>query len=325
LAQVRVVQDRCCVRVLMLPLRLSGKYSLSHAVTSLSSWKICYIPASRRNFAIGENQELHRKVDELQEKVDRLTRLIEKQGARNLVERYNMDHPEEKATMKTFRPTLEMIKDPTTRACQLDNQTLSDRASRGDHFARRERMLREIMHQDQCSWDDAHEKLIEMDEYNEKPYWFYSMPYRIGIVLSLLAASGSCVMVFQGDVALWYAEAVVGETLPEGTDDVQKLTTNQIGSWTWDWMEPMIGVASFVLLCLQFARGQSLKLNLHPYTEAVMLMRGRRMVEKYPHYDAAVVRSWSQHVPPVKWNFMPMYRRELLTKENRVHNYRGGL
>ena len=31
---------------------------------------------------------------------------------------------------------------------------------------------------------------------------------------------------------------------------------NEVGTWTWTWMEPMIGTASFALLCAQFARAQ---------------------------------------------------------------------
>lgn len=186
-------------------------------------------------------------------------------------------------------------------------------------------MLRSIMKVDRCSWDDAHEKLIEIDKFNEEHYWLYTMPYRIGIAVGLLCVFGSGLMVFQGDTALWYAREVVGEDLPEGVSSVKDMSTNQIGTWTWSWMEPMIGVASFILLCLQFSRAQSIKLNWNPYTEQMMRVRATRAQRKYPQYDPAILNSWCRHMPSVDWKFMPTYRREMYTKENRVKNLRGGV
>merc|ERR1719420_788236 len=100
-------------------------------------------------------------------------------------------------------------------------------------------------------------------------------------------------MVFCKPVAKWYGVQIVGEDLPEddiGQKEIEELTTNQVGAWTWSWMEPMIGTASFVLLCLQFARAQSVKMNLRPYTESMLRWRANRVARQFPQYDGSMVR-----------------------------------
>merc|ERR1719401_1718311 len=130
-------------------------------------------------------------------------------------------------------------------------------------------------------------------------------------------------MVFHRSCAQAYGEHVAGEQLPEGVQDVSELTTNQVGTWTWNWMEPMIGTASFVLLCLQFARAQSVKMNLRPYTESMLRWRANRVAREFPQYDGSMVRVWSRDLPHVNWNLMPLYRRHMYTAEKRNHNFRG--
>lgn len=278
---------------------------------------------------VRSNQDLEEKVNllfhsnqEMQQKLDTLTRLIERQGARNLMELQSVTQGSDTTDLETFRPSLDMVQNPTTAARHLDNYTISDRARSGCRFARRERLLRNIMNVDKVSWDEAHDQLIEMDKTNEEFYWLYSFPYRFGIIMAVGGAAGAVLMVFHGDVALWYAETVVGEGLPEGTESVKDMSVNQIGSWTWTWMEPMIGVGSFVLLCLQFSRLLTLKLNMNPYTETMMVFRGTRLANNYPRYDPAIVRSWAICMPQVDWKFMPRYRREMYTPENRLQNFR---
>merc|ERR1719476_1121029 len=168
-------------------------------------------------------------------------------------------------------------------------------------------MLREIMAVDNVSWGSAHKRLSEMDLYNEKYYWVESMPYRIGITAAVIGGIVGSLMVFYKPVALWYGENVAGEGLPEGVEDISELTVNQVGTWTWSWMEPMIGVASFVLLCCQFTRAQATKMNMKPFAEVIMQWRANRAANHFPQYDRSMVRSWAKHMPRVGLNFFPIY------------------
>merc|ERR1712176_1650190 len=63
---------------------------------------------------------------------------------------------------------------------ELGHQSLAELAMMGNHSAQRERLLREIMCVDGCSWEQAHKVLAKMDVYNERYYWIESAPYRIG-------------------------------------------------------------------------------------------------------------------------------------------------
>merc|ERR1719468_1263673 len=106
-------------------------------------------------------------------------------------------------------------------------------------------------------------------------------------------------MVFCKPVALWYGENVAGEELPEGVADISGLTTNQVGAWTWNWMEPMIGVASFVLLCCQFSRAQCAKMHMKTYGEQLLKWRADRLAARFPQYYKSMVRAWAKHMPSV--------------------------
>lgn len=269
-------------------------------------------------------QELKTICEALLVRVNHLTEVVERTSSRNLVDLKSvMDG--ETVDRHTFRPTIEMAANQVNHARHLDNDSLAALALSGDTFARRERLLREVMQVDCVTWDDAHDRLVEMDIYCEEYYWLQTMPYRVGIALCLAGVFGSCLLVFSKSVALPYAKEIAGEDLPEGVEDIADMTYNQVGSWTWTWMEPMIGTASFVLLCLQFGRAQSSKMKMYPYTEAMLRWRSARVSKRFPQYDGAIIRAWAQTMPTVRMNFLPRYRRFLYTPENRLKNFRGGI
>ena len=53
----------------------------------------------------------------------------------------------------------------------------------------------------------------------------------------------------------------------------------EVGSWSWNWMEPPLGQASFFLLCLQYSRDQMKNIGMKPYTE---WLKERRAAKKGP-------------------------------------------
>merc|ERR1712137_1509333 len=89
--------------------------------------------------------------------------------------------------------------------------------------------------------------------------------------------------------ALWFNEVMVTTDVPEDKD---LETVCEVGSWTWNWMEPPLGQISFFLLCLQFARSQMLNLGAAPYTEMILNSRARRLSEKFPQYNHRIVRQY---------------------------------
>lgn len=206
-----------------------------------------------------------------------------------------------------FRPSMEHALKQATHVCELNHQSLARLAVMGDHCARRERLLREIMAVDQVGWGKAHEVLAQCDQFNEKYYWFETLPYRVGITVAFIGCVGSVLLVFHPPTAVWYGLNIVGEELPEGVKDISELTINQVGTWTWNWMEPMLGVASFVLLCCQFVRAQGAKMNMKLWSDHLLGWRGNRLAIKFPQYDGSMLKAWAENLPRVGWDFFPRY------------------
>jgi hypothetical protein len=74
-------------------------------------------------------------------------------------------------------------------------------------------------------------------------------------------------------------------------------TPLEVGSFAWNWMEPPLGTASFVLLCMQYARSQMQNLGIKPYTESFKARRAERIVAAFPQYNKYVLQSFSEGDP----------------------------
>lgn len=197
-----------------------------------------------------------------------------------------------------------------THVSEMGHLTLAHLALQRNHSAHRERLLREIMSTDKVSWDEAHKVLFEMDRVKERYYWAYTMPYRIGITASFFFGIGSFLFVFYHPVAHWYGTKIAGEDLPDGKEDIYDMTMNQVGTWTWGWMEPMIGTATFVLLCAQFMKANIIKLNMKSWMELVETKKSDLLADKFPRYDRSIVRTWAKPLPKANPNFFPIYERK---------------
>ena len=65
---------------------------------------------------------------------------------------------------------------------------------------------------------------------------------------ALLGAFASIPLCFHFQTALWFNEHYVTTEVPP-KEDLE--TILEVGSWTWNWMEPPLGQVSFFLLALQ--------------------------------------------------------------------------
>lgn len=66
------------------------------------------------------------------------------------------------------------------------------------------------------------------------------------------------------------------------------------GSWSWAWMEPLIGQASFMLLTMQFARSQLTNMGLKPYSNWMRHRRANRLVARFKQYDPGLLKQFSE-------------------------------
>jgi len=208
------------------------------------------------------------------------------------------------------RPSVRTARLQPKHISEMGHSTLAGLALENNHYAHRERLIREIMSVDNCSWEEAHNVLASMDEYKERYYWFVTAPYRLGIFIATTFGIGSIFLVFHPSTADWYGTNIAGEELPEGTDSVSDLTINQVGTWTWSWMEPMIGTASFVLLCAQFVRAQLIRINMKTFLAIMESRKADRVAQQFHQYDKSMIRTWAKPLPKAKTGF-PIYERTL--------------
>ena len=96
---------------------------------------------------------------------------------------------------------------------------------------------------------------------------------------------------FDLDTALKFNELYVTADV---ADDKDLETFLEVGGWTWGWMEPVLGTASFVLLTLQFARAQLKNMGIMPFTNAMRVKRGEYLVQHYPRYDRSILISFAK-------------------------------
>lgn len=176
---------------------------------------------------------------------------------------------------------------------QCDNKTVFTLAILGEHGARKERLVREIMRVDNIDWESARIKLETINQANDKRKHLAQLPYRIGLFAGLTTLV-SIPLVFHRGWVVWFAENVVNYP-PEDIPKPEELETFWlVGRFSWEWMEPMIGTLSFVLLGFQFTRNQMLHLGLTPYADFLVKWRAKRLVRRYPQYDRNIVMDFAK-------------------------------
>merc|ERR1712150_386706 len=100
-------------------------------------------------------------------------------------------------------------------------------------------------------------------------------------------------MVFDYSTVFWFNEGFVTAGVPEPKD---LETWLEVGSWSWNWMEPVLGQVSFFLLCLQFSRAQLENLGARPYTRMVKVRRAAALARSFPQYDPSIIMDYSESV-----------------------------
>jgi len=146
---------------------------------------------------------------------------------------------------------------------------------------------------DEVSYTEASETFDKINTSVHKFSTVATLPYKLGIGTAVTAGFASFPMCFHLGFANWFNEYFVTTDVPEPRD---LETVLEVGSWTWNWMEPPLGQISFFLLCLQFARSQIQNLGLTPYTEAIKVRRANRVAAEFSQYDKAVISSYVKSV-----------------------------
>jgi len=130
------------------------------------------------------------------------------------------------------------------------------------HDLHQERLIRDIMAVDELPYTLAQKVMIEIFIANRdrSAIGIFHVPLEGGLLLWSTLALVAWPLVFYLPVSQPFADSMLA-TYDELPEPASLFNT---GSWTWTWMEPIIGTASFSILCLQLFRGQMKKLALKP-------------------------------------------------------------
>ena len=117
---------------------------------------------------------------------------------------------------------------------QMSNEMIITLAMLGDQEARRERLVREIMSEDEIEYPAAEAVMHEMASYNQRCLLFPTLPYRLGILVAVRSRSKSAIrlspamqtsaaflsipMIFEINTVVWFNEAFVTSDVPEPKD-----------------------------------------------------------------------------------------------------------
>lgn len=133
----------------------------------------------------------------------------------------------------------------------MEDDTLLTLAAIEDHSAREEILKRHIMDVDGVGYDEASKTFDEIARQNMHGYYMVVLPYKIGILSAAFVGIAAIPMVFHLPTIEWFNEFAVTTDHPEARDLETPL---EVSIWSWNWMEPPLGTASFLLLCMQYIR-----------------------------------------------------------------------
>jgi hypothetical protein len=146
------------------------------------------------------------------------------------------------------RPTANEVQLLPRHASEYSAELLISAALHGDDDAIRERLVREVMRVDSVEWKEASNIVDVVRDTNQSGLLAVKFPYYIGITVGFVSAWGCLPLVFDLPTAEWFNTAYVTTEHPQ-PEDVE--TWLEVGAWTWNWMEPLLGTISFQLLALQ--------------------------------------------------------------------------
>lgn len=176
---------------------------------------------------------------------------------------------------------------------EMSNDAVIVLAFQNFHVAREEMLRREIMVQDELTWEEANVVVGEMKESVRDILRWGTVPYRAGATASLLAGSISVPLVFSHDAVKRFNDVFVTmDAVPEKEIE----TFWEVGAWAWNWMEPPLGTVSFVLLCAQYARNQLANVGstLSPYQAWLYRRRRARLAARYPRYHRDILNNFAE-------------------------------
>jgi len=233
--------------------------------------------------------------EELRQKLIRVEELEADLKSKKIIEEVSPDRVRQNGEEFTVPLPGDAAKFPR-KFRQLSNEQVFELAVHGKHGATRERLVREIMRVDKCTWVEARAKVAEMNKRNDQYIAIAQMPYFTGLIGAGIIGIASVPLVFHKSTVIWFAENIV-KTNPEDIPVDEMTSIWAVGEYSWGTLEPILGTLSFILLIAQFMRANMQHLDYEPYQGRVNEMRARRLCRLYPQYDKSVVSEFARTDP----------------------------
>ncbi|KAL7578722.1 hypothetical protein ACA910_015959 [Epithemia clementina (nom. ined.)] len=173
----------------------------------------------------------------------------------------------------------------------MDNVSLVTLGGMGEHAARKEILIRHIMAVDEVPYEKAFHIFQNIEAANDKGIYMLGLPFKIGAVAMVLSGVIAIPLVFHQPTVEWFNEQYVTMDAPPPKD---LETWLEVGAWSWNWMEPLLGTSTFVLMCMQYFRLNMDQLGIKPYTQRLRNMRAERLAQQFPAYDREVLMNFSE-------------------------------
>jgi hypothetical protein len=165
--------------------------------------------------------------------------------------------------------------------------------SADDPLALRERIIREIMAVDELEWDEA-ETMVDKIEASAGASALARAPYYTGMFAAMTGGVISFPLVFERNTVLWFNHNFVTMERPPPEDFETWL---EVGAFSWNFSEPVLGQLSFALLAAQFCRAQMQNVGFRPYGDRLRDARAENVVAAFPKYNATLLRAYARNLP----------------------------
>lgn len=181
---------------------------------------------------------------------------------------------------------------------QLTNENVLVLALQGSYEACREHMVREVMRADKIpTYAEASVVVLGIEEQAIKRLEEANSFYVIPLGLSVVGAALSVPLVYD----MMLGQATNNYLVHAAVEEPENLETMwEVSAWTWTWMEPALGVGSFVVLCFQM-----IDIWLDRMGRPLRQERTRASVAKdicdtpeYQKYKRGVLRRMILNIPP---------------------------
>lgn len=146
-------------------------------------------------------------------------------------------------------PSLAMVKSMPVSYQSMDNISLATLGAMGNYAALQEMLKRHIMATDGVSYQEATDIYAKIEKKNFEYEHVMAFPFQAGIVTCFAAGCISIPLVFYLPAVEFFNEHFVTAEHPP-TKELE--TWLEVGSWSWNWMEPGKSGAMHVARLLSF-------------------------------------------------------------------------